>query len=675
MADYRQSVLCKNGREILQRAIAGEVIIKFTSIKTSDTVFTEGELPNLESIGTIKQVGTLSKMEQAGQEGVVLYTSFSNAELTEGYYVRNFGIYVEDPDNEDNELLYSVVNANESKVPASHIPAFNGVGTSGIDFSSIVTVSSFESVTCVIDPNAGCTVAMFNEHTESRINTENGVHGLRYYNDELSYKTDEGWISIETGGGGIAPNNVSNLSVRVGNEKLTLFWDDPEDTVVEGQTLCTWAGTKLVVKAGAYPENIKDGMVLLDNKVRGAYSKDGGTGFEFSGTNGTTYYFKLFPYSDHGSVNLNEANNISGTPQPFVVFGVDIDLTDSNPSTWATYTDDAVGMEAGSSAWDEKPLFCDIASYLFKDEAEVGKLKKDDPTKFEDGSSADIASGNAGDVMTKFTRGGLKMWTEGNILHIRITDNPNAEGYSYKAFKRGSVDKDAFYLGRYKGYVSSNKLRSLSGKTPTGNQTIGAFRTNAHNMGSGYENSGYYQLLWRQALYAIKYKMQNAQEVIGKGYTGGSAVTSTGGTNGKGDTYGTSSNTQQVILFGIEDFYGNIWEWIDGLVSDASRNILTATDGFNDTGSGYDSFPSGVTANEGGYMNKPQGNADTGFTYKEKNGSSTTYFCDSSGLGASCVARFGGGYGSGDDAGVFYFDVSNASSYANAYVGGRLMYL
>lgn len=146
MADYRQSVLCKNGREILQRAFAGEVMIKFTSIKTSDTVFTEEELPNLEGIGTIKQAGTLSKMEQAGQEGVVLYTSFSNADLSEGYYVRNFGIYVENPDNSEQELLYSIVNANESKVPASHIPAFNGVGTSGIDFSTIVTVSSYDSV-------------------------------------------------------------------------------------------------------------------------------------------------------------------------------------------------------------------------------------------------------------------------------------------------------------------------------------------------------------------------------------------------------------------------------------------------------------------------------------------------------------------------------------------------
>ena len=92
MANYRSTILCKHGREILAKAFAGEVMIKFTSIKTSDTIFTEDQLPNLEGIGTIKQVGKLSQMEQAGQEGVILYTSFNNSELTEGYYVRNLGI-------------------------------------------------------------------------------------------------------------------------------------------------------------------------------------------------------------------------------------------------------------------------------------------------------------------------------------------------------------------------------------------------------------------------------------------------------------------------------------------------------------------------------------------------------------------------------------------------------
>ncbi|MCF2641143.1 hypothetical protein I6E50_01795 [Roseburia hominis] len=580
-------------------------------------------------------------------------------ELDDKYDVRKFN---ENADIIDEELAKKATSTQSGRVKLSD--------------SSAVTDSEGLALPAT-EKNASIKGTLANKihgHIKEIVYGETGVHGIRYYAEQLQVKNDEGeWVDIESGGGGISPSNVSDLKIKVGNQKLTIFWSDPGNTIVEGQTLCTWKGTKLVQKAGSYPTSVKDGTLLLDNQTLDAYKTNG---YEINGlTNGTTYYFALFPYADTGATNINEANRISGTPQPYVVFGVDINLADSNPSTWATYTDDAVGMEAESDEWDTKPLFCDIASYLFKDGAEVGKLMKGDPTKFEDGTTADITSGNAGDVMTKFTRGGLKMWTTGNILSIRITDNPEAEGYSYKAFKRGSVEKDCFYLGRYKGYVSGGKMRSLSGKTPATNQTIGTFRGYAHAMGSGYENSGYYQLLWRQALYAIKYKMQNAQVIIGKGYTRGSSVATTGQTNGKGDTYGTSSTTQQMILFGLEDFYGNIWECVDGLVTDASRNILTATDNFNDSGSGYDSFSSGVTSDIGNYLSKPQGNADTGFTAKEVNGSATTYFCDYSYLYASCVAMFGGYYSYVDHAGVFCFGVSHASSYSDAGVGGRLMFL
>ena len=52
--------------------------------------------------------------------------------------------------------------------------------------------------------------------------------------------------------------------------------------------------------------------------------------------------FALFPYSDQKAVNNSENNRISGTPQEYVVFGIEIDLTNEDPTKWATYTDDAM---------------------------------------------------------------------------------------------------------------------------------------------------------------------------------------------------------------------------------------------------------------------------------------------------------------------------------------------
>ena len=136
--------------------------------------------------------------------------------------------------------------------------------------------------------------------------------------------------------------NVSNLSIIVGNSQLILKWKDPDDTILSDQTIVTWAGTKIVRKAGAYPTNELDGVLIYDNQVRNAFAT---TGLSDTGlTNGVTYYYQAFPYSTDGAVNSNEVNRISGVPIAVVTYGVRIDITNSNPETAVTYTDNAVGM-------------------------------------------------------------------------------------------------------------------------------------------------------------------------------------------------------------------------------------------------------------------------------------------------------------------------------------------
>lgn len=511
-------------------------------------------------------------------------------------------------------------------------------------------------------------------HIETGVYGETGVHGFRYYNDTLQVQNEDNeWIDIETGGsggGGTAPNNVSDINLKTGNTKLTITWSDPSDTIIEGQTLSTWKGTKLVQKVGSFPENPKDGTLILDNQTRDKYKT---SGFEVTGlTNGETYYFALFPYSDTGAVNTNVANRISGTPQAYRKMTAIIDLSNSNPATSVTYADDAEKMTAKSSDWDD---FFGHYPVLLKNGVEVGKLNRNNFAQFEDGSAADITSGNAGDVMIAFPRRGVKISTSGNILTISMTDDPDNSDFTYYAHTRGTTRKEVFYLGAYKGYVASLKLRSLSGKTPTASQTIGTFRTQAHTNGTGYELSGFYQLIFRQCMYLLKYKNLDSQSALGKGYVEGIAAVNTGATNTMGMDYGTTSTPTQMKLFGLEDFWGNIWEWIDGIVTDSTRNILTATDSFNDSGSGYKNQGQGATSNIGGYMSKPQGKSETGFLAKEVNGSTTTYFCDYAYLCDSCAAFFGGRWGNDDATGAFRLDMSDAASFYGGGVAARLMFL
>ena len=356
------------------------------------------------------------------------------------------------------------------------------------------------------------------------------------------------------------------------------------------------------------------------------------------------------------------------------VMTVVIDQSNSNPSTCITYADDAVGMTAGSSEWDS---FFGHYPCLFKDGVEVGRLNPNDFTKFEDGTSADITSGNAGDVMIAFPKLGYKISTSGDIVTVSMTDNPNAEGYCYLAHTRGNTVKDKFYLGAYKGYVTSSKLRSLSGKKPTVRATIGNFRTQAQANGSGYDQSAFNQLIFRQCMYLLKYKNLDSQTAVGYGYTKvDSESISTGGTNAKGMDYGETTGKLQMKLFGLEDFWGNVYEFIDGIFSDSSRNILTATENFNDTGSGYTNHgTSGLSSDTSGCLSKVQGTSEKGFVLKDKNGSSSTYYADYAFVYASSLACFGGSWESGASAGAFSLLVNRSASNSTFNISSRLMYL
>lgn len=502
-------------------------------------------------------------------------------------------------------------------------------------------------------------------------NTDSGLTSTNVQDaiDELKILATSGSTS------GVIPLNVVNPTLSVGNGSITVLWGDPEDTTIDGTVMAEWQGTKLVYKIGSYPTSITDGTLAVDNQVKDQYKTNGFTIDNL--TNGETYYFALFPYSTEGAINTNKENRLSGIPQAYRVMTAIIDKTNSDPSTCITYDGDASTMTAGSSAWDS---FFGHYPCLFKDGKEVGKLNPNNFAQFEDGSSADITSGSAGDVMIAFPKMGYKITTIGNTILVGMTDNPNAEGYCYLAHTRGTTVKDKFYLGAYKGYVSSSKLRSLSGKTPTVNTTIGNFRTYAQANGSGYDQSAFYQLVFRQCMYLLKYKNLDSQTAVGQGYTSSSnsASISTGGTNTKGMDFGETTGTLQMKLFGLEDFWGNVYEFIDGIFSDSSRNILTATENFNDTGSGYtNQGASGFSSDAGNWISDVQGTSEMGFVIKGTSGSSSTYYCDYGCLYASRLAYFGGSWSdsAGAGAGAFRLNVNRSASDSYSLISARLMYL
>jgi hypothetical protein len=280
--------------------------------------------------------------------------------------------------------------------------------------------------------------------------------------------------------------------------------------------------------------------------------------------------------------------------------------------------------------------------------------------------------------MIAFPKRGIKLDITNDVLTVSMTDAEGVDGYSYMAHSYKGNPCDTFYLGAYKGYVSGNKLYSVSGQTPTASQTIGTFRTQAQARGTGYEQSAFFQLIFRQVMYMLKYRGKNAQIAVGRGFVdGNSAAHATGGTNSLGMDYGESTGKVQMKLFGLEDFYGNVFEFIDGIYSNSNRQILVADGNFNDTGSGYTSAGTATfSSNIGSYMKLPNGTNLAGFTPASTSyGSATTFFCDYANVNAGRLASFGGNWSNADFAGVFRLYVYPSASNSHANYGGRLMYM
>lgn len=360
------------------------------------------------------------------------------------------------------------------------------------------------------------------------------------------------------------------------------------------------------------------------------------------------------------------------------IWGVDIDYTNYNPATSVTYTDDAVGMTGGSSNWDTTDIFKNIKPCLLKAGVVQYYLDPTDYSKKADGSTSDITSGNDGDVMIEIPKMGYSISTSGDTLSVKLTSKLDDPNFKYYAHSRNSEgDRENLYIGAYLGWRDgSSKLRSISGKTPTASQTIGTFRTQAQANGTGYDQISFYPLTLLQCLYLIKYKSLDSQTALGRGYVDGNAsATATGGTNTKGMYFGETTGKQQMKFAGIEDFWGNLLYWIDGLYSDGSRNILTAFIGFNDNGTNYTNNGQGATSNIGGYTKTVQGDSGKGFVMKSDGGSTSTYFCDYGYLNASRLPYFGGGWSHGSAAGAFHLYVILSSSDSSSLIGGRLMYL
>lgn len=232
------------------------------------------------------------------------------------------------------------------------------------------------------------------------------------------------------------------------------------------------------------------------------------------------------------------------------------------------------------------------------------------------------------------------------------------------------------YVGRY--HAANDYCRSMRGSSPWVNCTRAGFREGVKNIGSSkfhlYDFATYCAIIW---LYLIEFADWDCQSKIGRGYVDSNdSAISSGGTDSMtyhtGRAAGTDGKTAVQYRW-IENLWGNVSQWIDGLNID-NRTVYYCTDPSkyaDDTATGYTQIG---TLPDSGWIKDLTVTNNGLLTPSESGGSSTTYITDYLISNVQwCVPLVGGSWLLNSQAGFLYSNMAWSSDGKGAEFTARLV--
>lgn len=350
-----------------------------------------------------------------------------------------------------------------------------------------------------------------------------------------------------------------------------------------------------------------------------------------------------------------------------------------------------------------------------------------DSTKKSDGTNANL-DGTDGYVMVEIPKFYFKYEKVGDNRIWRITDLP-LTGYTlHPAFNKNGVEVDYRYIGAYDACyldatdstyksglnlddmtsnldLSNDKLASVSGIYPLAGATRAECRSLAANNGTGWRQLDFWLASAVQMLYLVEYGDFNSQANLGNGNTADAYVGSSSSQTdsphsaaGQSNSLGNASTnsvtgrnnvtnppTAFMSYRGIENFFGNCWNWVDGVninvsgeTADGWHVTNTDTDFADDTATNHTRIATAMPA-DGYVIDIDDAGAAAGAFIPDdtSGGSSSTYITDyffDDNNNTNRVALLGGSANSGAAAGAFYWNVIDSSSDSLRSLGARVCF-
>lgn len=298
-----------------------------------------------------------------------------------------------------------------------------------------------------------------------------------------------------------------------------------------------------------------------------------------------------------------------------------------------------------------------------------------------------------------------------------VSDSAKAGFKLHPAFICDGKENEKIYLAAFEGslwdasaaaYIlddsqvadfANDMLCSIANAKPASGLTQNLTRANtrklAEKRGAGWEQAYAATVCASALLMLVEYATFNMQSVIGMGNVsktddGATSMTEiTGATVNLGNASGavTNDNGINIVSYrGEENFWGDIWAWVDGINHYANSttgecDTYIADHGFVDDSGASPYVNAGISAKYGnGYVSAfcYSEAFDWLFIAGELIGNSSLpvgdYFWNQNGTGWR-VARLGGAWYSGSNAGAFCWDLDGAASDRDRNVGGRLVYV
>ena len=547
-----------------------------------------------------------------------------------------------------------------------------------------------------------------------------GFGNLRYYNGHFQYYDTSTLTWVDTS---ITPDNVYIMNmmpqpmvsivgvydIELGKYKLK--WEEPADTIINGQVACIVDKVIIRRKLGSVPANETDGDLVLEVKRNefGLYKNDFYVDTALTANTDDVYYYKAFPVSTTGFYNTSTLNETVGIKcKDYNLYGFKLDQNESDPASMITYLpdcDNAIYKSAYMNYstdtfdygdWGDAWFIKKLKPCMLKYDGTVDyELDPNDYTKKLDGTASDVANASyGGNAMVGIPKVYWKIVDNGdNTANIYICDKKlDDDFHCWSHIDNNGNEIDYCYMPIYNGSNVNSVLRSISGKAPMAGQTATTEITYAKANNKGLDIIWYTELFNDRMLINLLLlligKSTDTQTIFGTGNNNSfsaynTGIKNTGTMNTKGLFWGNQDNVSGVKVFGIEHWYGNIWRRIGGWINDKDTQKIKMTygqsdgstsDGYNETGSGYISIggatPSGTS---GGYISKML-ITDNGLIPTIVSGSATTHYCDGLWFNNSQFnyAFVSGASNASSRVGALCSNLNAASSYADWAVGAAI---